>query len=741
MALTFTDTHNMIAFLTKSNASEGFEQIIDFWNANVIKYALMVNPTIYVSCIKKFWTSVSIKKSNDVVRLQSLIDRKKRMKMMLMNFQPTPPLPTPATLPPPPQPEHIPSPPQAETTQLSPPPQQQPLHNAKISMTLLNQLLEICATLTKQVANLEQDKVAQAIKITKLKQRVRRLEKKRQSKSLGLKRLKKDVTLETVDDDVQGRLEESQAKVYHLDLEHADKVLSMQETDKAEPAKVEEVIKVVTVVKLMTKVVTTATTTITVALVPKASAPRRRRGVIIQDPKEAATASVIVQLEVKSKDKDQVKRKERQDNTVMRYQALKRKPITKAHARKNMMVYLKNMAGFKMDFFRGITYTEISPIFEKHYNSIQAFLEKGEKEIEEAGSKRKIESSKQKAAKKQKIDEEIEELRTHLQIVPNDEDDVYTEATPLTLKVSVIDYQIYHEHNKPFYKIIRADETHQLFLSFITLSRNFDREDLEMLWKLVQEKFQSSEPKNFLDDFLLNTLKTMFEKPNVEASIWRDQRGRYGLAKFKSWKLIESCREQLEEEVRETIMKTMEQYMSKTRGDYGSGVTRPTINQDTHFKLKRKFLKERRDNTFSGLEHEDANEHIEKVLKIVDLFHIPKITQDQFMLRAFPGAIPSKTAADAKVAIQEMVEFSQKWHNGTSLRSRSTKTSDGLAAIQDQLNNLGREIKNVNEKVYAAQFGCELCKVPHYTKYYPQKEKGKTLEEALLYTVRYTLST
>ncbi|GJT96708.1 hypothetical protein Tco_1092226 [Tanacetum coccineum] len=53
------------------------------------------------------------------------------------------------------------------------------------------------------------------------------------------------------------------------------------------------------------------------------------------------------------------------------------------------------------------------------------------------------------------------------------------------------------------------------------------------------------------------------------------------------------------------------------------------------------------------------------------------------------------TAADAKIAIQEMAEYSQKWHNGTS-RGRSTETSDGLAAIQAQLNNLGREIKKVS---------------------------------------------
>ncbi|GJR65726.1 DNA-directed DNA polymerase [Tanacetum coccineum] len=91
--------------------------------------------------------------------------------------------------------------------------------------------------------------------------------------------------------------------------------------------------------------------------------------------------------------------------------------------------------------------------------------------------------------------------------------------------------------------------------------------------------------------------------------------------------------------------------------------------------------------------------------------------------------IPSKTDADAKVAIQEMAEYSQKWHNGTS-RTRSTKTSDGLAAIHAQLNNLGREIKKANEKVYASQVGCEQCKGPHYTKDCPLKEEGKILEEA-----------
>ncbi|GJX75682.1 hypothetical protein Tco_0322493 [Tanacetum coccineum] len=145
-----------------------------------------------------------------------------------------------------------------------------------------------------------------------------------------------------------------------------------------------------------------------------------------------------------------------------------------------------------------------------------------------------------------------------------------------------------------------------------------------------------------------------------------------------------SDQEYSEKEVVKTMAETMDQYMSKTLADYGSGVGRPKIEDKDHFELKGQFLKELRENTFSGLNHEDANEYIEKVLKIVYLFH---------------------TAVDAKVAIQEMVEYSQKWQNGTS-RTR------------------------MNQKVYAAQVGCEQCKGPHYTKDCPLKEEGKTLEEA-----------
>nr|GEX71748.1 hypothetical protein [Tanacetum cinerariifolium] len=52
---------------------------------------------------------------------------------------------------------------------------------------------------------------------------------------------------------------------------------------------------------------------------------------------------------------EQVKRSERLIDAVMKYQSLKRKPLTEAQARRNMIVYLKNMVGYKMDYFKGMS--------------------------------------------------------------------------------------------------------------------------------------------------------------------------------------------------------------------------------------------------------------------------------------------------------------------------------------------------------------------------------------------------
>nr|GEW88631.1 hypothetical protein [Tanacetum cinerariifolium]GEW92125.1 hypothetical protein [Tanacetum cinerariifolium] len=68
-----------------------------------------------------------------------------------------------------------------------------------------------------------------------------------------------------------------------------------------------------------------------------------------------------------------------------------------------------------------------------------------------------------------------------------------------------------------------------------------EKEDLEALWILVKERFSTTKPKNFSDDFLLVTLGAMFEKLDIHAQIWKNQRSVHGPAKVKGRKLLESC--------------------------------------------------------------------------------------------------------------------------------------------------------------------------------------------------------
>ncbi|GJW97172.1 hypothetical protein Tco_0178980 [Tanacetum coccineum] len=75
--LKFADTHNMVAFLSKPTESDGFEQIVDFLNAQPIRYALTVNPAIYISCIEQLWSTGVVKTINEEVQLHALVDGKK----------------------------------------------------------------------------------------------------------------------------------------------------------------------------------------------------------------------------------------------------------------------------------------------------------------------------------------------------------------------------------------------------------------------------------------------------------------------------------------------------------------------------------------------------------------------------------------------------------------------------------------------------------------------------------------
>nr|GEV79949.1 retrovirus-related Pol polyprotein from transposon TNT 1-94 [Tanacetum cinerariifolium] len=563
---TFAKTHNLIAYLEKPTK---------------------ISLTIHTSCIKQFWTSARVKKVNDEVRIQALVDGKRvsikeSLITRILRFDDvegiscltnTEIFEGLARM-------------GAKTTSWNEfsstmayaiiclATNQKFNFSRYILLSLvknieagvpffmfssgedslkLKELMDLYTNLSNKVLDLESEvldiKSTYKAKIEKLESRVKRLEEEnRVSKEL-------------------------KAEAYNLDLDHQEKVLSMLDVNDEEPDGVKEVVEVFTAAKLITEVVTTAGVDVNAAsvqdtpiiatkatkVIVKVPKPRKRKGVIIQDPEETTT-TVTVQPKVQEKDKgkailiDEPNLLKRQVQIDLDEEV--RKPLTEAQTKRNMIVYLKNMAGYKMNYFKGMNYDEIRPIFEKHYNYNQAFLNevnegikvpekevRQEKEVKVESSKREGKSLEQEIEKKQKMDQETKELKKHLQIVPDDDDDdVYTDATPLASKIPIVDYQNHTERNRPYFKIIRADENHKLFMIFKTMMKNFDREDLESLWKIIKERFEKTEPKNYRDDYLLNTLKILFKKPNVEANVWKDQKGKYGLSKDKSWKLFDSCR-------------------------------------------------------------------------------------------------------------------------------------------------------------------------------------------------------
>nr|GEW06487.1 hypothetical protein [Tanacetum cinerariifolium] len=201
---------------------------------------------------------------------------------------------------------------------------------------------------------------------------------------------------------------------------------------------------------------------------------RRRKGVIIRDPEEelySKTPAETPKLKDKGKgiliETPKPMKKKDQIELDAEYARKLHEEINKDHEEINKDIDWDatidhNTAGYKLDFFKGMSYDEIHPIFQASINETPA----------------------PKATKRRKLNEEaqeVEDLKKHLEVVNDEDDDVFIEATPLARKVPVVDYQIVLINNKPRFKIIKEDETHQLYISFITLLKNFDREDLEDL--------------------------------------------------------------------------------------------------------------------------------------------------------------------------------------------------------------------------------------------------------------------
>ncbi|GKE37037.1 hypothetical protein Tco_1460442, partial [Tanacetum coccineum] len=143
-----------------------------------------------------------------------------------------------------------------------------------------------------------------------------------------------------------------------------------------------------------------------------------------------------------------------------------------------------------------------------------------------------------------------------------------------------------------------------------------------------------------------NELFTPYKEPEQEFRSPRRHFKTLSLDELRSHDFnLLSDQEYPEEEETKAITETMEQYISKTRTNYGLGVARP--------KIKEKIILDSR------------------------------------------GVIPTMTTADAKKAIQKMAEYSQKWHNGTSRGRRPHYTKD--CPLKEE----GKTI----EEAYYTQFG------------------------------------
>nr|GEY72177.1 ribonuclease H-like domain, reverse transcriptase, RNA-dependent DNA polymerase [Tanacetum cinerariifolium] len=314
-----------------------------------------------------------------------------------------------------------------------------------------------------------------------------------------------DTSDDTLIEDVsnQGRI------IDELDRDEGAVLMNEQEEtkevrDNADDA--QEAVEVVTTAKLITEVVVAVSETVSVAAVVQAAVPaavtetvsaaavvpttalvkvvvpstRQRRGVVIRDPNEESSAKTPT--ETKSNDKGKgimveepkpMKKKQQ----VKLDEAYARKleeeinqdidwEVTMDHVKKKAK---ENPYVQRLDYFKGMYYDDIHPIFEAKFNANMEFLLKSKEHMEEEENRAIAiinETPAHKAAKRRRLNEEaedVEELKQHLEIVPDKDDDVYTEATPLARKVPIVDYQIIHVNNKPRYKIIKADGTHQLF--------------------------------------------------------------------------------------------------------------------------------------------------------------------------------------------------------------------------------------------------------------------------------------
>nr|GEZ06249.1 hypothetical protein [Tanacetum cinerariifolium] len=195
----------------------------------------------------------------------------------------------------------------------------------------------------------------------------------------------------------------------------------------------------------------------------------------------------------------------------LRAQEKRNKPPTKAQMRSQMCTYLRNMGGYKHSHLKVRSYDEVKNLFDREMRKINGFIamdseaqKSSGKEAQASSTKRTAESLESDIFKKQKV---------------------LIEATPISSRSpTIIDYKIHKERKKNYFKIIRAYGNSQVYQTFEKMFKNFNREDVEVMWAIVKERFKKEKPVDDINNLLFRTLKPMFEH-NVEDVIWTYQQG------------------------------------------------------------------------------------------------------------------------------------------------------------------------------------------------------------------------
>nr|GEV39110.1 hypothetical protein [Tanacetum cinerariifolium] len=373
-----------------------------------------------------------------------------------------------------------------------PTPSHDPLPSGEDRMQL-SELMEICTKFSDKVLSLEQIKTNQAAEIEKLKKRVKKLKGKKKKRTHGLKMLYKVRLTARVESSEE---EEDQMRMNDEDLfgvNDLDGDEVIVDVTTGENVEQDAIVAGKEVSAAADKVVTTAESVegITAATTPQISkddvtlaqtlieikaAKPKARGVIVKEPSESRTTSSS-------------------------------QPSQILHAK---------------DKGKGIMVEPEKPL-KKKYQIV--FNEEVARKLD-AQTKAKMEEEERIAREKDKAnrsrlekEDDTAELKRCLKIVLEDDDDVTIKATPISSKSpTIVDYKIYKEGKKSYFKIIRADRNSQNYLTFETMFKNFNKEDLEVLRSIVKKIFKKTKPVNDMDNLLFQTLKTMFEH-HVEDNI------------------------------------------------------------------------------------------------------------------------------------------------------------------------------------------------------------------------------